>query len=97
MQQVHEQPYDVARFTESAHRWLFRDFELIDSGSATGLGTVLVWSIRAFISALFRSKSIGRISTFFFWLRFFDYIMPKKYSSDGVSSVFLWVIRALFL
>jgi ubiquinone/menaquinone biosynthesis C-methylase UbiE len=36
MQQVHEQAYDFVRFTESAHRWLFRDFKLIDSGSATG-------------------------------------------------------------
>ena len=29
MQQVHEGAYDFTRYTESGHRWLFRDFELI--------------------------------------------------------------------
>jgi SAM-dependent methyltransferase len=89
LQHVHEKNYDFTRFTESGHRWLFRNFEPIATGSATGPGTALVWSLRAFIAALARSKKVGKIATlFFFWLRFFDYLMPENYSSDGASSVY---------
>jgi SAM-dependent methyltransferase len=89
MQQVHEKAYDYTRFTESGHRWLFREFELIDSGSVLGLGTSLVWSIRYFTSALFRSKKVGMLfAILFFWLRLFDHLMPSDYTSDGASSLF---------
>jgi SAM-dependent methyltransferase len=89
LQHVHEKAYDFTRFTESGHRWLFRYFELLDSGAANGPGTVLVWSLRSFIGALLRSKKIGKASTLlFFWLRFFDYLMPESYKSDGASGVY---------
>ena len=42
MQQVHEGPYDFTRFTDSGHRWLFRKFEMIDSGTVMGSGTQLI-------------------------------------------------------
>lgn len=45
LQQVHEGPYDFTRFTESGHRWLFRDFTLIESGVVAGPGTQLAWSL----------------------------------------------------
>ena len=38
LQPVHEGPYDFTRFTESGHRWLFRDFALIESGVVAGPG-----------------------------------------------------------
>jgi SAM-dependent methyltransferase len=89
MQQVHEKAYDFTRFTESGHRWLFKNFELIDSGAVLGSGTALLWSIRYFFAALFRAKKIGSLfAIFFFWLRFFDSLTPKNYVSDAASSVF---------
>ncbi len=89
MQQVHEKAYDFTRFTENGHRWLFKNFELIKSGVIWGPGTVLLWTIRSFFAALFRSKKIGTLSLlFFFWVRFFDKIMPENYSSDGASAFF---------
>ncbi len=89
MQQVHEKAYDFTRFTESGHRWLFKNFDLIDSGSVLGAGVALLWSIRYFFSAILRSKKIGLIfSVFFFWLRFFDYLIPQSYTSDAASSIF---------
>lgn len=42
LQHVHEGPYDSTRFTESGHRYLFKDFELIRSGGCAGAGTQLL-------------------------------------------------------
>jgi SAM-dependent methyltransferase len=61
LQQVHEGPYDFTRFTDSGHRYLFRKFELIDSGTVAGAGTALRWSVDYFVRALTRSVLIGRI------------------------------------
>jgi SAM-dependent methyltransferase len=95
VQQVHEKAYDFTRFTESGHRWLFKNFELIDSGPAAGPGMVLVWSIRYFVSGLFRSKKIGLLfGVLFFWLRYLDIAIPKNYSSDGAAGVFFMGIKS---
>jgi SAM-dependent methyltransferase len=73
MQPVHEGAYDFTRFSLSGHRWLFRNFEEIESGPTAGAGTALVWSIRYFIRALFRSNKAGTLASWiFFWLRYFD-------------------------
>lgn len=89
MQQVHEKAYDFTRFTESGHRWLFNNFEIIESGVVGGLGTALVWSIRYLFVGIFRSKKIGALFSYlFFWLRFFDRFIPSSYSSDGASGVY---------
>lgn len=55
MQQVHEGAYDFTRFTVSGHRWLFKNFELIDAGRSGGPGDALRWSIRYCARGLFRS------------------------------------------
>ncbi len=89
LQQVHEGPYDFTRFTDSGHRYLFRRFETIDSGSIAGPGTVLRWSIDQFVRALTRSALLGRVMALcFFWLSYADRILDPKYSVDGASSVF---------
>lgn len=89
LQQVHEGPYDFTRFTDSGHRYLFRSFERIDSGSVAGAGTVLRWSIDQFVRALTRSALLGRIMALcFFWLSYADRILDSKHSLDGASSVF---------
>ena len=89
LQQVHEGAYDFTRFTDSGHRYLFRRFERIDSGTVAGAGTALRWSIDYFVRALTRSVPLGRIvSLCFFWLSYADRFLDKKHSVDGASSVF---------
>ena len=80
---------DFTRFTDSGHRYLFRSFERIDSGSIAGAGTALRWSIDYFVRALTRSVELGRIVALcFFWLSYADRILDPKHSLDGASSVF---------
>lgn len=89
MQQVHEGAYDFTRYTDSGHRYLFKSFSLIKSGSVAGLGTSLLWSISYFIGGLFKSVFMRKISRlFFFWLRFFDFLISDKFNIDGSSGLF---------
>jgi SAM-dependent methyltransferase len=89
LQQVHEGAYDFTRFTDSGHRFLFRRFERIDSGTVAGAGTALRWSVDYFVRALTRSVPLGRIvSLCFFWLSYLDRFLDPKHSVDGASSVF---------
>ena len=89
LQQVHEGAYDFTRFTDSGHRYLFRDFERIDSGQVAGAGTALRWSIGYFVRALTRSVALGRIASLaFFWLSYLDRFLDPAHSLDAASSVF---------
>lgn len=95
MQQVHEGPYDFTRFTESGHRYLFKQYKLVSSGYNSGVGTSLIWSLGAFFSGLFRSKYGGRIARIlFFWLRFFDKVIPLTFNIDGACGVYFMGIRS---
>jgi len=89
LQQVHDGPYDFTRFTDSGHRYLFRDFDLIDSGTVAGPGTQLMWSIDYFFRALFRSRMAGLVTRVAFsWLCRLDSHLDAKYAIDGASSVY---------
>ncbi|WP_299147666.1 class I SAM-dependent methyltransferase [uncultured Tateyamaria sp.] len=89
MQQVHEGPYDFTRFTESGHRYLFRQFDRVTSGSSGGPGTQMIWSIDYLFRGLFRSRKVGSIAKLaFFWLRYLDHLIPEEYAVDGASGVF---------
>jgi SAM-dependent methyltransferase len=89
LQQVHEGAYDFTRFTDSGHRFLFRRFERIDSGTVAGAGTALRWSVDYFVRALTRSVPLGRIvSLAFFWLSHLDRFLDPRHSVDAASSVF---------
>jgi SAM-dependent methyltransferase len=89
LQQVHEGAYDFTRFTDSGHRFLFRRFQRIDSGTVAGAGTALRWSVDHFVRALTRSVPLGRIASLaFFWLSWTDRILDRKHSVDAASSVF---------
>jgi SAM-dependent methyltransferase len=88
-QQVHEGAYDFTRFTDSGHRFLFRRFERIDSGTVAGAGTALRWSVDHFVRALTRSVALGRVvSLAFFWLSWTDRFLDRRHSVDAASSVF---------
>jgi SAM-dependent methyltransferase len=89
LQHVHEGAYDFTRYTESGHRYLFKNFELIRSGASAGAGTQLLWSIDNFFRGLFRSRKIGKIIKLcFFWLRYVDSAIPETYNVDAASGVF---------
>lgn len=91
LQQVHEGAYDFTRFTESGHRYLFRKFELLASGVSGGAGQQLLWSLDYFARSLFRSRLAGKaVKLAFFWLRFFDRIIPSSYASDAASGVYFF-------
>ncbi|WP_198016717.1 class I SAM-dependent methyltransferase [Rubidibacter lacunae] len=61
LQHVHEGAYDFTRFTESGHRYLFKQFEAISSGASAGAGTQLLWSLEHFFRGLFRSRKAGKV------------------------------------
>ncbi|WP_292927807.1 class I SAM-dependent methyltransferase [Novosphingobium sp. PASSN1] len=89
MQQVHEQAYDFARFTRSGHRWLYRRFDVIEAGSAIGVGTALFWSLRYFFRGVVGSKRIGdALAGAFFWLKVFD--RATKLQEDGASVTYIY-------
>jgi SAM-dependent methyltransferase len=89
MQQVHEGPFDFTRYTESGHRFLFKNFKVVSSGYTSGVGISLIWSLDFFFSGLFRSRYAGKIARLvFFWLRFFDNIIPDKFNIDGACGVY---------
>ena len=89
MQQVHEGAYDFTRFTESGHRWLFRKFDLIDSGAIWGPGEVLLWTIGYASRGIFRSRRAASLArTLFFWVRYIDKLIPERYVVDSASGVY---------
>lgn len=91
LQHVHEGAYDFTRFTENGHRFLFKDFSLVKSGTTAGAGTQLTWSLEYFARGLFRSKLIGKIVKLgFFWLQYLDNAIPESYNIDAASGVFFY-------
>lgn len=89
LQPVHEGPYDFTRFTDSGHRWLFRRFELVDSGAVLGPFAQLLWSINHAARSLFRSAKAGfAAELLFFWLKYFDRLVPDRFARDGASGLF---------
>ncbi|MCR9150541.1 MAG: methyltransferase domain-containing protein [Rhodobacteraceae bacterium] len=89
LQPVHEAAYDFTRFTENGHRWLFRHFEMIDSGVVRGPGTVLFQILRYALGAAVGNRWLGsRLTLPFFWVRFLDRLADRAHASDTASSVF---------
>jgi SAM-dependent methyltransferase len=90
MQQVHEGAYDFTRFTVIGHRYLFKNFELIDMGGNGGANIVLAWSIRYFIWSLTRSRLISRVIgiSCSIILKPFNKLLSKKSLYDASSGVF---------
>lgn len=90
MQQVHMGPYDFTRFTENGHRWLFRNFECIDSGVVSGPCTQLAWSIDYAARAITRSNKIGTLLRYIAlpFANFADRFCSDKHAIDGASAVY---------
>ena len=91
LQQVHEGAYDFTRFTLSGHRWLFRDFEEIETGPVGGAGTTLAQTIRYTFRALGLGDKIATLLTLpFFWLRFLDPLMARRPNADAAAGVYFF-------
>jgi SAM-dependent methyltransferase len=91
MQQVHEGPFDFTRFTESGHRYLFRNFSHIASGPNGGPGVQFMWSVDHLVRGVFRSKTAGKIAKMaFFWMQYVDLLIPASYAQDGASGVYFY-------
>lgn len=89
MQHVHEGAYDFTRFTELGHRYLFKKFEQVKAGALSGAGTQLQWSLEYFFRSLFRSHRLGKVVKLcFFWLQYFDRLIPLPYNVDAAGGVF---------
>jgi SAM-dependent methyltransferase len=92
---VHEGPYDFTRYTDSGHRYLFRSFELIDSGAVAGAGLQLALSLESFVRSLTRSRTAGAIVRLaLFWLPLLDRYLDPRHSLDGAASVYFLGRRA---
>jgi SAM-dependent methyltransferase len=92
LQPVHEGPYDFTRFTESGHRWLYRWFDCVEAGPGRGPGSTLLLAIRYTMAGVFRHRRLGTAVAclLFFWVRFFDRIIPRNYTIDAAcGSYFL--------
>ena len=95
LQQVHEGAYDCTRFTHSGHRYLFRWFTVMRSGPCGGAGTQLLWTIDYFVRGLFRSKAMGKLAKLgFFWLTYFDRLVPASFTTDSASGFYLLARKA---
>lgn len=89
MQQVHEGPYDFTRFTESGHRYLFRSFDMIESGALGGPAAAFIWSVEYLTRGIFRSHTAGKCAkALLLWMKIFDRIIPERFSIDAASGVF---------
>lgn len=89
LQHVHEGAYDFCRFTESGHRYLFRNFQEIRAGVVAGAGVQLIWSIEYLFRSLFRSRGVGRLARVAcFWLRWLDRLIPAEYAVDSASGCY---------
>ncbi|UTW58950.1 class I SAM-dependent methyltransferase [Kordiimonas sp. SCSIO 12603] len=89
VQQIHEGAYDFSRYSLSGHRWLFKHFDEIKSGCISGPGFALNWAIKYFMLGVTRSEAIAKLSSLlFFWLNWFDLIIPHKYKKLGAAEVY---------
>jgi ubiquinone/menaquinone biosynthesis C-methylase UbiE len=91
MQQVHEGAYDFTRFTLSGHRWLFRNFTLLEAGTSAGAGVATVWSLRYLVRAVTGSPKLGMLAAAAcWWLRLIDNFFDNRNAADAASGVYFY-------
>jgi len=86
---VHEGAYDFTRWSPSGHRWLFRDYATIASGSSSGPGTASLLMLRYLVSAVTGSTKLGQVVTLpLVWLRLLDRFCKPRRGLDAAAGVF---------
>jgi SAM-dependent methyltransferase len=98
MQQMHGGRYDFERFSYWGHRRLFRAFEEVDSGVATGPGMALAWSYRYFLRSFARSRRTRHLLNLFasltsVWLLLFDRILIRRPEAIPAASGYYFLGR----
>lgn len=89
MQQVHEGAFDFTRYTLSGHRWLYRNFDEMGSGTVKGPAVVLAWSIRyAARPLLGKALSTGLFGVCMLLFKLTDKLYKHTRSVDGASETF---------
>jgi len=90
MQQVHEGAYDFQRFTVLGHRYLFKNFDLIEMGGNKGPEQVLAWSVKYLIWGLTRNRKIASVCGLAvgLLLRPLKHFVSHKSLFDASSGVF---------
>jgi SAM-dependent methyltransferase len=97
LQPVHEGPYDFTRFTESGHRWLFRDFERIESGVVEGPGAQVADSLAQAARSVLPLRGVGPLVRFAATPlgRLIDILSAgRRPTVDGASAVYFYGRRA---
>lgn len=91
MQQVHEGAYDFTRFTLSGHRWLFRNFDLLEAGTSAGAGVATIWSLRYLVRVMTGSNKLATlVAAACWWLRLVDYFFDNRNAADAASGVYFY-------
>ena len=98
MQQVHMAPYDFTRFTYLGHRFLFDQYDVLESGSALGPGSALAWSYMYFLMSFTHNKWIkyvlmGWAHLTGFWLKYFDYYLIEKEDALDAASGYYFIFQ----
>jgi peptidoglycan/xylan/chitin deacetylase (PgdA/CDA1 family)/SAM-dependent methyltransferase len=98
MQQVVHGRYDFTRFTHLGLRRLFRGFQEVASGPATGPGMALAWSFQFFLLSFARARWMRRASYAFarltlFWLKYLDAALLDKPGTYDAASGFYFMGR----
>ena len=95
MQPVHEGAYDFKRYSRSALRYLFRNFDLITIGPMDGAGSALRWSMKYLFEGLFRSRIVGKLAYYLlFPLSWIDHAIPSKYKNDSATGYFIFCSKS---
>lgn len=93
---VHLGPYDFTRFTRNGHRRLFRHFDEVASGMASGPATALNLAIRSLFLSLSTSRWMALFARnalpfFIFWIKYFDYWLIKKPQAADFAAAFFFI------
>lgn len=93
---VHEGPYDFTRFTDSGHRWLFRRFALLDSGTVAGPGTVLSWSLAQAVRTVLPLRGVPSVVRLLSRpvAAFVDRFGAPQSCLDGAASVYFLGLKS---
>lgn len=98
MQQVHMGEYDFTRYTRSGHRWLFRCFEEVASGIATGPASVFIWTVEYFVMSWLSSVPARRVAKgltrlLLGWLTVFDRPLACRAAAHDAAGGFFFIGR----
>ncbi len=95
---VHGGAFDYARFSLQSQRWLFREFEELESGVSSGPAVSLGYAIQYFLlcfvsgqTARYAIKTFTRLA--FFWIKYFDLLVAHRPAARDSAAGFYFMGR----